>query len=226
MSTALAIMAHPDDAEVLAGGLLSFWVEEGYEIYFVICTDGGSGGVWSAQDVGEKARKHIIETRKIEQDVAGSILGVKGVTYLDYPDGLLEPSLELRKDIVTAIRLYRPERIICPSSELNWNTAFLFNHPDHLACGKAVLSAFYPSSGNAWDFPDLLEEGLKPHTVAELYIANAPFPNWYFHLSEERMKQKESAIMAHLSQFEQKPEFVNQVTTCYAEEYHKVVRWE
>lgn len=235
MSSALVIMAHQDDAEVFAGGTIATWIREGWVVYFVVCTDGGSGGTWNATDVGEDARKHLIEERRIEQDVARGILGVKEVIYLDHQDGLLQPTIELRKEIVRCIRTYQPTRIICLSPERNWNSYIETIHPDHLACGEASLSAFYPSASNAWDFPELVEEGLGPHRTPELYVANAPGSNCAIAIDEEAISSKKNAIMAHLSQFSQKSEFVEMIIQknkeCgkkwgkkYAEEFYRVLR--
>src|SRR4051812_15612517 len=112
---ALVVVAHPDDAEFGCAGTIAAWVREGWETYLVVCTDASGGGPDEAVDVGPQARRGITETRKAEQRAAGEVLGLRDVIFLDYVDGLLTPSLELRRDLVRLLRHYRPARVICQS---------------------------------------------------------------------------------------------------------------
>src|SRR5690349_20260570 len=88
---AMVIVPHADDAEFMAAGTVATWVKDGWEVYYVICTNGGGGGPDDAQDVSMEARQKIIDTRKIEQERAAAVLGVKKVIFLGYPDSQLEP---------------------------------------------------------------------------------------------------------------------------------------
>jgi LmbE family N-acetylglucosaminyl deacetylase len=198
---AMVIMAHPDDAEFGCSGTVARWVREGWDVYYVVCTDGGSGGSDDATDVSPEARRQITETRMQEQRNACRILGVKDVIFMGYPDGMLRPTLELRKDIVRLLRQYRPARVICQSPERTWvpELSIPRHHPDHLAAGEATLAALYPASQNPWDFPELLAEGLKPHKVSEIYIVGAPVENHYVDITET-FETKLEALRAHTSQ--------------------------
>src|SRR5712691_4376666 len=97
---AMVIVAHPDDAEFGCGGTVAAWAKEGWEAYYVVCSDGAGGGRDDAIDVGPEARRAGTRIRKAEQKAAGELLGIKDVIFLDYPDGRLQPTLELRRDIV------------------------------------------------------------------------------------------------------------------------------
>jgi LmbE family N-acetylglucosaminyl deacetylase len=198
---AMVIMAHPDDAEFSCAGTVASWAREGWEVYYVICTDASGGGLDEATDVGAEARRRVTETRQAEQRAAGAILGLRDVIFLDYPDGLLMPSLELRRDLVRLLRRYRPSRVICQSPDRSWRPAMFIGryHPDHLASGQAALAAIYPASQNPWDFPDLLEEGLRPHKVREVYITGAPELNHAVDISAT-IDLKLAALRAHASQ--------------------------
>lgn len=198
---AMVIFAHPDDAEFGAAGTVALWAREGWDIYYVICTDGGSGGPDEATDVSTAARQQVVETRIKEQRAAGEVLGLKDVIFLGYTDGQLEPNLELRRDIVRLLRRYRPSRIICQSPERSWEPSLSIGryHPDHLAAGEAVLDAVYPASQNPWDFPELLGEGLQPHKVSQVYIMGAPLVNHAVDISST-IDQKFAALRAHDSQ--------------------------
>ncbi len=198
---AMVIIAHPDDAEFGAAGTVATWVREGWDAYYVVCTDAVGGGPDTATDVGPTARREIAETRKQEQRAAGKILGLKDVIFLDYPDGLLQPTIELRRDLVRVLRRYRPTRVICQSPERVWTPTLIIPryHSDHLASGQAALGAIYPMSQNPWDFPELLDEGLLPHKVSEIFIMGAPVINYFVDISST-MDQKIAALLAHESQ--------------------------
>ncbi|HET8625793.1 MAG TPA: PIG-L deacetylase family protein [Thermomicrobiales bacterium] len=198
---ALVIVAHPDDAEFGCAGTVAAWAREGWEVYYAICTDAAGGGPDEATDVGPAARQRITETRHAEQRAACQVLGVRDVVFLDYPDGRLQPTLDLRRDLVRLIRRYRPARVVCPSPVRTWEPAYAIGryHPDHLAAGEAALAACYPAAQNPWDFPELLEEGLTPHKIGELYIMGAPNENHVVDISAT-IDQKIAALRAHESQ--------------------------
>ncbi len=198
---AMVIVAHPDDAEFGCAGTVALWVREGWEVYYVVCTDGAGGGPDDATDVGFEAQHQETETRKREQRAAGDILGIKDVVFLDYPDGQLEPTIQLRRDLVRVLRSYRPARVICPSPERIWSPTLMIRryHPDHLAVGVASLAAIYPASQNPWAFPELMDEGLLPHKVSEIYIMGAPVVNYAVDISTT-IEQKLAALRAHTSQ--------------------------
>ncbi len=198
---ALVIMAHPDDAEFSCAGTVAQWVSEGWQVSYVIATEAGSGGPDEATDVSPQARLQVTETRKAEQRAAGEILGLQEVIFLDHRDGELQPTLEFRREIVRLLRTYRPYRVVCQSPERSWTPQMYIGryHPDHLACGEAVIKALYPASQNPWDFPELLEEGLTPHKVKELYVVGAPVVNHWVDITAT-VEQKFAALRAHASQ--------------------------
>jgi LmbE family N-acetylglucosaminyl deacetylase len=198
---ALVIVAHPDDAEFVAAGTVATWVADGWEVYYVICTDASGGGRDDAEDVSPEARQVISEIRKREQRAACDVLGVKEIVFLDYPDGQLQPSMTLRRDLVRVLRLYQPTRVICLSPDRSWTPEYTIGgyHPDHLAAGVAAIAAIYPASQNGWDFPELLKEGLKPHKVSEVYFAGAPTSNFAVDISSV-IDRKIASLRAHISQ--------------------------
>jgi len=235
---AMVIVAHPDDAEFGSGGTVATWIREGWEIYYVICTDATGGGPDDATDVGPAARRKVSETRKSEQRAAGAVLGLKDVFFLDYPDGLLQPTIELRRDLVRLLRRYRPSRVICQSPERTWTPAYYIGryHADHLAAGQTTLAAIYPMSQNPWDFPELLEEGLAPHKIKDIYIMGAPVVNYFVDISDV-MDIKIEALLCHASQFVGRMEQMEEIVrtrsadlgtkygVAYAEEFHRAENW-
>jgi len=199
--TALVVVAHPDDAEFGCGGTIAAWARDGWQVTLLICTDGGSGGPDDATDVSPEARRRINATRKAEQKAAGEVLGLKEIVFLDLPDGQLEPTLALRREIVRQIRRIRAYRFVCQSPDRVWTPSYAVGrfHPDHLAAATAALAAVYPAAQNSWDFPELLAEGLLPSKVKELYVMGAPHVNYATDISET-FEQKLGALRHHVSQ--------------------------
>lgn len=199
--TALVIVAHPDDAEFGCGGSIAKWARDGWEVTIVVCTDASGGGADDARDVGADARRHITTTRKAEQRASAKILGAHDVIFLDLPDGLLQPTIDFRRMLVRLMRRYKPTRVVCQSPDRVWKPSYPIgrHHPDHLAVGAATMAALYPASQNAWDFPELLTEGLFPHKVRELYVVGAPEMNHFEDISDT-LDIKIAALKAHASQ--------------------------
>jgi LmbE family N-acetylglucosaminyl deacetylase len=73
------------------------------------------------------------------------------------------------------------------------------NHPDHIAAGEATLAAVFPSARDRMTFPELLDEGLEPHKVPDVYIMMAQEPNTWIDVSDH-MDTKIRALKAHESQ--------------------------
>jgi LmbE family N-acetylglucosaminyl deacetylase len=199
--TALVVVAHPDDAEFGCGGTLAAWAAEGWQVTLLICTDGSSGGPDEATDVRTELRRQLSATRKQEQEAAAKVLGLHEVVYLDYPDGELTPSIELRREIVRQIRRTRAYRVVCQSPDRVWDPQYMIGrfHPDHLAAGQATMAAVYPAAQNPWDFPELMGEGLLPSRVKELYVVGAPLINHAVDISAT-IEQKLGALACHVSQ--------------------------
>lgn len=198
---AMVIVAHPDDAEFGAAGTMALWARENWDVHLVVVTDGTAGGGDDAIDVGPAARRRVSETRKVEQRASAEVLGLVGVHFLDYPDGQVTPSIELRRDLVRLLRTHRPSRLIAMCPDRVWDPYRIgFYHPDHLAVAEAAIAALYPASQNPWDFPELLlEEGLQPHKVDELWVMGAPNPNRWVDVSAT-IDAKIDALRAHHSQ--------------------------
>ncbi len=199
--TALVVVAHPDDAEFGCGATIAAWAREGWEVTLVVCTDGGSGGPDDATAVGPDDRRRISNIRKDEQRAAAEVLGIKQVVFLDFPDGQLEPTVALRREIVRQIRRTRAYRFVCQSPDRVWTPSYAIGrfHPDHLAAAAAALAAVYPAAQNGWDFPELLAEGLMPSKVRELWVVGAPHLNHAVDISDT-FEVKLAALRCHVSQ--------------------------
>ncbi|HEY0411482.1 MAG TPA: PIG-L deacetylase family protein [Candidatus Dormibacteraeota bacterium] len=189
----LVVMAHPDDAEFSAGGTLARWTGAGARVSYCVCTDGDKGTSDPRRDP-----RAVAEERIAEQRAAARVLGVEEVVFLGHSDGVLQPTLELRRDIVRVIRRVRPEAVLCPDPTRRFGPEYI-NHPDHRAVGDVALDAVYPSARDPLVFPELVEEGLAPHKVTQVFVANPSEPNCLVDISGT-LEQKLDALRQHRSQ--------------------------
>ncbi len=190
----LVVTAHPDDLDFGAGGTIAQWSAKGIAISYCICTNGDQGGVDASI-----SREEMKQIRRREQTEAGKVLGVTDIHFLDYRDGWLVPTIELRKDIVRVIRKVRPQRMLIQSPERNWNRLGA-SHPDHLAAGEAAIQAIYPDSGNPFAFEDLLrDEQLEPWGIKEAWVMMAEGNDHHVDITST-FDLKMKALAAHASQ--------------------------
>lgn len=164
---AMVVVAHADDADWGCSGTIARWCKEGTEVIYVICTDGSKGS-----DDPAMTSSTLAKIRRDEQSAAAVVLGVKNVVFLDHEDSMLQPTLELRKDIVREIRRYKPTVLITSNPNRTLDGTGYIGHPDHMAASEAALAAVFPSARDRLTFPDLLAEGLEPHKVREILIMN------------------------------------------------------
>lgn len=162
------VAAHPDDIDFGAAGTVATWTAAGVDVRYCLCTSGEAGG-----KAGVSADR-IRAEREAEQRAAAAEVGVKEIAFLRHPDGLLTASLGLRRDLAREIRRVRPDVVIGPSPEVNWDRIQV-SHPDHRAAGESVLAAVYPDARNPRAFPELLDAGFAPWTVRELWLNTGPF---------------------------------------------------
>jgi len=140
--------------------------------------------------------------RRAEQTAAAKQVGVHDVRFLGYPDGRVEATLALRKDLARVIRQVRPDRLLSPSPERNY-ARLPANHPDHRAVGSSALDAVYPDARNPFAFAELrAEEGLEPWTVREVWLPGGPAPNHCVDITAS-FGRKLAALRAHESQIGQ-----------------------
>ncbi len=189
----LVVAAHPDDVDFGVAGSVASWVKAGIDVSYCIVTDGDAGG--SDRSI---SRPDMAVLRREEQRAAAAEVGVSDVAFLGYPDGRLTPSIELRRDISRQIRLLRPQRLVCQSPERLWDR-LPASHPDHLAAGEASVCAVYPDARNPFAHPELLAEGLEPHTVGEIWMMAAPNPNRAVDVTDT-FDRKIAALRRHRSQ--------------------------
>ncbi len=200
--TAMSIHAHPDDQEFSASGTLAKWAQNGCRIVSVVVTSGDSGSNDPARGAGYKPE--LAALREAEQLAANSLLGVAETVFLRYPDGILEPTLDLRRDLTRLIRRHRPEVVMAGNMEAVFYGNDYVNHPDHRAAAEAAVYAVFPSAGTRLIFPELLSEGLEPHNVKRLYIHGTEAVDTWVDITGQ-IELKLEALRKHASQFDEDP---------------------
>ena len=145
-------------------------------------------------------RAQAIEIREAEERAAAEILGATEVIFLREPDGLLQPTLELRKKLVREIRRFRPEVVIAGDPTIVWAGSDYINHPDHRAAATAALDATFPAAGQPHLFEELQQEGLTAHKPRKVYVNIWDNNADVFVNIEETIELKIESLRAHKSQ--------------------------
>jgi LmbE family N-acetylglucosaminyl deacetylase len=189
----LVVTAHPDDVDFGLAGTVATWTDAGIDVVYCIVTNGDAGG--SDPSV---SRADMVVLRQAEQIAAAKCVGVSDVRFLGYPDGRVEASIDLRRDLARVIRQVRPDRVACPSPERNY-ARLPASHPDHRAVGSAALDAVYPDARNPFAFPELADEGLDAWIVREVWISGSPQSTHFVDVTDT-FGRKIAALRAHESQ--------------------------
>jgi LmbE family N-acetylglucosaminyl deacetylase len=192
----LGVFAHPDDAEIGAGGTMAKWASTGREVHLLILTNGDKGSQVVGLDPEELAR-----TRAEETVEAGRVLGLADVRVLDTPDGELENVFGVRAAVVRRIREIRPRTVLsCDPTTWFFGNRYV-NHADHRAAGAVACDSIYPGAGNPQFFPEQIQEGLRAWDVPELWLSWSTEPNHHEDITGF-LPAKIAALEAHRSQIE------------------------
>ncbi|MHB9033051.1 MAG: PIG-L deacetylase family protein [Anaerolineae bacterium] len=119
--------AHPDDCDFSAGGTAIRFARAGHKVRLVSVTNGDAGH----HAIGglELARRRYAETQ-----AAARVAGVEYIV-LGNHDGELEPTLENRRVVISMMREYEADLVLCHRGDEY--------HPDHRAVGTLVQDASY-----------------------------------------------------------------------------------
>jgi LmbE family N-acetylglucosaminyl deacetylase len=193
--TVLLIGAHPDDPDFSSAGTVALWVAAGLRVVYVVVTSGDKGTPDRTM-----TNERLVTTREAEQIAAAAEAGVTDVVFLRFPDGEVLPDLALRGAITREIRRWQPYAVMTHDPlTMFYNNAFI-NHPDHRAVGTATIDAIYPTARDPLQFySHILEEGLEPHKVKEIYIFGTESPTVVVDISST-IDRKLAALHHHASQ--------------------------
>lgn len=164
-TSALAVVAHPDDLEYGAAAAIARWTSQGKRIAYCLVTSGEAG-------IDGVPPERSGPLREREQRAAAAIVGVDEVRFLGHRDGMLEYGLPLRRDIAREIRRARPEIVITGFYQDKFGPGML-NQADHMVTGRAVIDAVRDAA-NRWVFRELLDEGFEPWSGVRAAFVGGP----------------------------------------------------
>jgi LmbE family N-acetylglucosaminyl deacetylase len=190
---ALVIMAHPDEIEYFVGGTVAVWTAAGCAVTFLLLTNGDKGSQEPTM-----TPERLMKLREAEQRAAAEVLGVQSLVFLREPDGGLAATPELRKRVTAEIRRHRPDAVIAPDP-LGYFHHPIESHPDLFPTGQVALDAVTTTAGNRLFYPDLLEAGLEPYRVRDLWLASAIEPNYSVDITAT-ISRKVRALCCHQTQ--------------------------
>jgi LmbE family N-acetylglucosaminyl deacetylase len=190
----LVVTAHPDDVDFGFAGTVATMTDAGITVTYCIVTDGDAGG----SETGIP-REEMSALRRDEQTAAAAVVGVDDLHFLGHPDGRVESTLDLRRDISRVIRRVRPDRVMMQSPVLNLDRIY-GSHPDHIAAATAALAAVYPDARNRWAHPELEAEGLEPWTVPQAWLGAGGPDLTHFVDITDTVERKIQALLCHKSQ--------------------------
>ena len=184
----LCVVAHPDDMEYGMSAAVAKWVDQGIEVAYLLLTSGEAGMQIPPEEVGP--------LRAAEQRAACELVGVRDLTILNHPDGVLMPSLDLRRDIARQIRRFRPDAVVTMTWELHTGWGGL-NQADHRVAGLAALDAIRDAD-NTWVFPELAkDEGLPKWKARWLLVGAHSQPSHGVDVSGEPLAKGVASLAAH-----------------------------
>ena len=203
----LAVFAHPDDAEIGAGGVLAAWAAAGREVHLLVLTNGDRGSSDPAV-----SRAELAATRLVETEAAAAIMGLAGVRVLSTHDGELENTAAVREAVVRRVREVRAETVVsCDPTAIFFENRY-YNHSDHRMAGWVALDSAYPGSGNPHFFSEHLGEGLGVQEVTEVWLGWSNEPNRTIDITDH-MQTKIDALAAHASQLAEGIRFFEEFLT-------------
>jgi len=170
---AVAVVAHPDDLEYGAAAAVARWTRQGKHVSYVLVSSGEAG-------IAGKDPAEAGPLREEEERRSAAVVGVFDVLFLGHPDGMIEYSLALRRDLARVFRQLQPEVVITMSFDLTWGEDGPVNHADHRAVGLAVLDACRDAA-NEWVFRDL---ELPRSSIKDAYVVGTGNPSHFVDVSD------------------------------------------
>jgi LmbE family N-acetylglucosaminyl deacetylase len=186
----LCAVAHPDDMEYGASAAVAEWTDRGIAVTYLLLTAGEAG-------IDTMAPPDTARARAEEQRRACAQVGVEDLRILDFPDGVLEPSLALRRAVAGVIRDVRPTTLLT----LGWDVEMPWglNQSDHRVAGLSVLDAAR-DAGNRWVFPDITGadgQVLDRWQADQLLVFGSPGPTHAVAVSEGSVERSIASLEQH-----------------------------
>lgn len=202
----MIVMAHPDDAEIYAGGTLARLVSENKNVLVITVTNGNKG---SRQECFEAEK--LATLRKQETNIGMHTLGIssKQTVCLAFADGEITNDLPIIERLAYHIRSFKPDLLISHNPEQAIlklpNGSCMVNHRDHRNTSLATIDAAYPYSRDLLFFPEhFTESGVTSHTVKNFLFADY-YTDTSLHVEiTPFVETKLQAMIKHTSQISEK----------------------
>jgi N-acetylglucosamine malate deacetylase 1 len=180
----LILAAHPDDEVLGCGGTIAKLTDGGAIVHVAFLAD----GVFSR--AGEqKVQQLELTSRRAAAQKACEILGVKSVSFGDFPDNRMDtiPMLEITQAVETLVAGHQPEMVFTHHvGDVNI---------DHRHLHEAVVTACRPQSGHP--VKTLLCFEVPSSTEWQLPGSASAFtPNWFVDISTT-LERKLAALDAY-----------------------------
>ena len=194
--TLLCVVAHPDDIEYGTSAAVARWTGDGKTVTYFLLTRGEAG-------IDTMHPDEAAAVREQEERDAAKVVGVSEVDFGTHRDGIVEYSLDLRRDIAREIRRRRPDVVVVTDYHDRFAGGML-NQADHRAVGLATVDAV-ADAGNRWIFPELIDEGLEPWHVRRLCFAGSPTPTHFVDVAAQ-LDRAVASLEAHRAYNEALPD--------------------
>ncbi|MBL8233038.1 MAG: PIG-L family deacetylase [Bryobacterales bacterium] len=183
----IAIGAHPDDCDIKFAGTAAKFAKAGHKVKFLSVTNGDAGH--QNEGGGMLAKRRYLETQE-----SARRLGIEEYEVLDNHDGELTPNVEVRKQIIRAIRRWNADIVIAPRPN--------DYHPDHRYTGVLVQDAAYMVvvPNVTPDVPPLRKNPIFLY-YQDHFQKPAPFRADVAVAIDDVWERKVNALDAHVSQF-------------------------
>jgi bacillithiol biosynthesis deacetylase BshB1 len=175
----LAVVAHPDDAELICGGSLLLSADRGERTGVLDLTRGEMGSQGSAERRAQEAEK------------ASEILGLAARRNAGLPDAQFRNTPESRTVVVKHLRELRPRVVVT-----HWLQG---RHPDHRAAAELVYDSCYLAGLKNYPAPGAPFRPFK--VVHALSFREEPQKPTFVVDITDQMERKLKAIAAYASQF-------------------------
>jgi LmbE family N-acetylglucosaminyl deacetylase len=159
----LAVLAHPDDESLGFGGTLAKYAAEGVETYLVTATRGEAGRFGKLGKSGDPLE--VGRVREAELRAAASVLGIREVSILGYPDGAVDQVSPIRsiRALVSHIRRIQPDVIVTFGPDGG------YGHPDHIAISQFTTAAAICAADSNYSSDERQPAATTRHRVSKLY---------------------------------------------------------
>jgi len=208
----LAVFAHPDDAEICAGGILATWAAAGRDVHLLVLTNGDRGS-----SDPQMSRESLAAIRLAETEAAAAIMGLAGARVLSTHDGELQNTPTVREAVVRRVReLHAVTVVSCDPTAVFFENRY-YNHSDHRMAGWVVLDSVFPGSGNPHFYSEHLGEGLGVQEVVDVWLGWSNEANRTVDITG-MLATKIEALAAHASQLAEGIRFFEEFLTTDAAE--------